>query len=109
MKAYFEHLDDWFYKEYSQSAHLSFPGLSRRGGPFLLKEKAEREENLKKNKSDAIFSSVTLTLAIASEVESICRFDFAEKLKYLWTLVGGFWPEANKLYSMRYCKLLSNG
>jgi len=106
-KAFLEHLDDWFYKEYSQSAHLSFPGLSRRGGPLLIDDTKYQKEVFLKSKSDAIFSATTLVLAILSEIEGMCQFDYSTRLQYPWTVIGEYWPETKELYEMRYQSLLA--
>jgi len=107
LKEHLQYLDDWFYIQFSQAAHLSFPGLAKMGECLLPDAPDEKEAYLKKLRSDSAFQAITLILAFFSEIENILRFNLKEKLKYLWTLVGEYWPEAKGLYNKRYKGILT--
>jgi len=66
---FFEYLEAWFYRTLSQEVHLSFPGLVHRGSSLLLKPGSEeRVANLTKWKSRAVATTLTVMLALASEM-----------------------------------------
>ena len=103
---FMQYLQDWYYKQFSQASHLTYPGLAVMGSHFLPSVSATKENNLKKLRSDCAFHSITLILAFFSEVENILKFSHKEELKYLWTVVGEYWEYAKELYDRRYQSLL---
>jgi len=105
-RAFFEYLDAWFYKSLSQDAHLSFPGLARRGAALLPKPGEERTAHLERRKSQAVFTTTTIVLALASEMEHLLRFGLAERLAYVWGVLDEYWGEAKDLYTVRYERFL---
>ncbi len=104
---FFQFLDAWIYKTLSQDAHLSFPGLVHRGAPLLLKPSKEREAQLEKRKSQGVFTTITVVLALASEMEHLLNFGLAKQLGYVWGVLINFWEEAADLYAMRYERFLT--
>lgn len=79
-REFFEYLDAWFYRELSQAAHLSFPGLSHRGGTFLrAKDDPIREGEWRKKRSDAVATAATLLLAFLTDVTLSIGFDLSHR------------------------------
>ncbi len=106
-RAFLEYLDAWFYRTLSQAAHLSFPGLAHRGAPLLLKPGDERDARLTKRKSQAVFTTITIVLALASEMENLLQFGLRERLAFVWGVLVKYWEEAGDLYRMRYAEFLT--
>ena len=105
-RVFLEYLGAWFYRTLSQDAHLSFPGLVHRGSALLLEPGEEREAQLIKRKSQALGTTITVLLALASEMEHLLQFGRGEKLAFVWTVLIGYWEEADDLYKMRYAQFL---
>jgi len=105
-RAFLEYLDAWFYRTLSQDAHLSFPGLAHRGAALLLGPGEERTAQLEKRKSNAVFTTITMVLALASEMEHLLQFGLGERLAYVWGVLIEYWEEAADLYRLRYATLL---
>ncbi len=102
-RAFLQYLYAWFYRTLSQAAHLSFPGLVHRGSALLLKPgSAERKENLAKRKSIAVATTITIVLALASEMEHLLQYGLGERLAFVWRVLIEYWEEADDLYKMRY-------
>lgn len=104
-KEFLSYLLDWFYRELSQDAHLSWPGLAVRSIFHVQGEEAQRA--LEKFKSDCVFITITLVIAIASEIEANLSFGLAERIRYLWGILCEYRGEALTLYEKRYEALLS--
>lgn len=102
---FMSHLEDWFYRELSQDAHLSWPGLARRSA-YLMLDRDERDDEAKwklaKKKSDAFFTCVVLLLAMMSEIECELRFGLDERLKYVWGICNAYFEAGKEVYDMRY-------
>ena len=105
-REFLDYLDDWFYKTLSQDAHLSFPGLAHRGAALLVKPGDERTAQLEKRRSQAVFTTITVVLALASEMEHLLKFGLSERLAYVWGVLIKYWEEADDLYKMRYAQFL---
>jgi len=99
-------LNDWIYRGLSSGAHVSGAGIVRRHGFLLLHRDERREEILGKLKSDGVFTATTLTVAISTEVNSICGYGRDSTLSYLWRILVEFWGEAKDLFDRRYSKLV---
>ncbi len=101
-KDFLTYLNDWFYKHLSGDSHLSAIGLAR--GHFLLDEKDDgRDEQLSLYRSTMFSTTVTLLLALISELECELRLGgLATRAQYVWTLIGDIFPPALELYDMRY-------
>jgi len=107
-RQFLEYLNDWFYRDLSAESHLSGYGLMRRGGVLLAPDKHEnREEMLRKYKSDQVSITITLLLALASEIEAHFLFGLAERIKYVWCILNAYSIAARELYDRRYSALLS--
>ncbi len=105
LKEYLQYLDDWFYKQFSQVAHLSLNGLIRIGEGLIPELGDMREPSLKHLRSVCMFQNVTMLLAILTEMENILKYDLKERLLIPWKLVE-LWPEAKELYNKRYRGIL---
>lgn len=100
-------LNDWVYRGLSAGAHVSGAGIVRRHGFLLLRKEEGREEILLKLKSDGVFTSTTLVVAICTEINSICSFGRDNTLSYLWKILLEHWGEAKDLFERRYGGLLA--
>lgn len=100
---FLEYMRDWFYREFSQADHLSFPGLVRRGAAFLLPPDEERTKNTKmKIKSDWVVHAVVMYLAFLTEVILLGGFDLKARAAYIWGILKQYSPIAAELCQERY-------
>ncbi len=105
---YFQYLDDWFYKEFSQASHLSLPGLSNIGGIFIKDRVEDEAEYFKKKRTDVYICTVMMVLSVLSEFEYIVKYGEKEKLKFIWTFIGEYSDDCKELYYKRYLTLLAS-
>ena len=105
-KDFLQYINDWFYRELSGASHLSLPGLIMRATYLLEEKEAELNETLNKYRSDNIFTTITILLALVSELECELRFELTERAKYLWTILSEYWGPAKEIYLLRYNSLL---
>ena len=107
-KTFFLHLQEWFYRSYSQEDHLSWPGLASRGVIFLRDLKSESDrEYFEKQKSDQLYRALLVLLMTLSEVNARFSFGFGSQLQYIWTILLNYFDETRELYDLRYRALLS--
>jgi hypothetical protein len=106
LKDFMQYLEDWFYADFSQASHLSWPGLAMMGAPFLRTNINKKEGLLRKSRSNCAFYATTLIFAFFSELDNLLAFNNKEELKYLWTLVSEYWMITKELYEKRYKSLL---
>ena len=99
------YLNDWYYRELSSAAHLSFPGLIIRGSPLLIDDDSS-ETKLNVLRSYYLTQTICLVLALLSEVQVEAGFGFADRLKYVWRIVTEFFDDAKEIYEMRYAERL---
>jgi hypothetical protein len=105
---FFEYLEAWIYRELSQETHLSFPGLSHRGGNSLRrKDDPLRESTWLKKRSDAAAIATILVLALLTEVNVVLRFDAEKRCPYLWGVLREYFGIAEELYAVRYQTMLA--
>lgn len=105
-KKFLEFLQDWFYREFSQDAHMSGAGAVRIFSKLLLDDEQDRNLTLKKHKSANVLVSAALLLAICSEMNDIGRFDRGRSLAYLWGILAQQRAVVDELYQMRYRSML---
>jgi hypothetical protein len=108
-RAFMKYLNDWFYADMSQQAHLGGSGLAKRAG-FLLYDPGddtERGKKLKKYKYAQVGQTVAIILALASEIEAHFHFGLRERASYVWGLVAPVIVVARELYDKRYADLLT--
>jgi hypothetical protein len=108
-REFMKFLEDWFYRELSQEAHLSQPGLISRAYPLIIDLPPERiDEHIALRRSMFAMTTITLTVALLSEIQGILRFpEISERLKYLWGLLKELWVDPKDLYERRYQNLLA--
>ena len=107
-RAFMKYLDDWFYKDLSQQAHLGGTGLMKRASVLILgRHDPERERALRVNKYSWCGQTIALMLALASELEAYFGFGLRERLSYIWGLTVPVIVVANELYDKRYAALLT--
>jgi len=102
-KNLFQFLDDWFYKQFSQSAHISLHGLFQT--EVYLSRANENDEMttyVEKMRALCVFNAVTFILMLLSEIEHILNFNLKTRLAYIWGIVTNYSEDAKKLYEMRY-------
>lgn len=108
-RRFLEYLEAWFYRELSQQAHLSYPGLAHRGSTFLrTRDDPLAESGWRKKRSDGVAYAVVLLLAFLSEVNSLCGFGLDARCLFLWGVLRQYLPIAEELYSERYKLLLES-
>lgn len=106
-RAFMQYLNDWFYADLSQQSHLGGQGMMKRSSPLLYERKSpERTATLNKNRYTWIGQAVTLTLALASEVEDYFHLGLRTQLTYLWGVTMPVIVVAQEMYEKRYAKLL---
>ncbi|MDX6384206.1 MAG: hypothetical protein QOK48_1779 [Blastocatellia bacterium] len=112
---FIEYLNSWLYRELSGQTHLNATGVTMRGSFFdnriaeyILGE--DWEEKLKdfllKYRAKQIYISVTLMLAIASEIEIHFNFGRNEKARYLWAVFSEHSDITKDFWDTRYSALL---
>jgi len=103
-KQYLTYLNDWYYRDLSSSAHLSFPGLILRSKPLLtwLGDDESTEVDLKFLRGVFMTQTLCLLLALLSEVQIEARFAFADRLKYVWRILVEHFDVAKEIYEIRY-------
>lgn len=108
-RKFFEFLEAWFYRELSQGTHLTFPGLSHRGGSFLWKkDDSLRESEWLKIRSDSVGYAVVLLLAFLTEINRLFDYDLGRRCAYLWGILTQYMGIAEELFSERYRELLEH-
>jgi hypothetical protein len=101
------YLNDWYYGDLSSESHLSLSGLVMRSMALDPdQDPEERAWRLNKQRSDNTLKATVLALAFASEIEIECRFGLAQRLKYVWTVLAGYFDLAKELYDPWYSKRL---
>jgi len=100
---YLTYLNDWYYRELSAASHLSWPGLASRASHLLNPNMEEQKRVLNKFRSDCAMRTITLIIALISEIQIECNYDdFAKRVKYLWGILNAYWGEAKEIYESRY-------
>ena len=106
-RVFMKYLDDWFYKDLSQQAHLGGTGLMKRASVLLAdRHNPERQAALRKNNYFWWGQTITLMLALASELEDYFKFGLRERTQYLWGLTVPVTVIAKEVYDERYAALL---
>jgi hypothetical protein len=109
-KEFLEYLEDWFYRALSQDVHLSFRGLARSSRYLLLKTRRRNDpEEMRRHKSDVLGITITLLLALMSEIEIDFRFGLADRLRFVWGLVNPVFTQGEEIFEQRYAARLSTG
>lgn len=110
---FIEHLERWLYGETSAQAHLNAAGLFSMAGHVItdFAPDAEQEKLMGRGFENFKFRQfsrcLTTVLAIASEIDTFWQLKNQETLSHLWGLLGGYSPEADEVYKLRYQGMLS--
>jgi len=96
------YLNDWFYRGLSAESHLSLNGFGKRAGFLFAPSPEDRRRVLDESRSDDVFTTITLVVALLSELEIEFRFGLTDRLKYVWGIIQEYWGEAKDLYTRRY-------
>ena len=107
-KHFLEYLEDWFYRELSQDAHLSFNGLARHASSLLRQmERGNGTEKITaQHKSNILSIPIILVLSLVSEIEIYFLFGLGVRLTYVWGIIKSMFPNAQEIYDMRYADKL---
>lgn len=105
-KAFLEYLLEWFYREFSQDAHMSGAGAVRIFSKLLLADDQGRDKTLKQIKTENVLVATALVLAICSEMNDIGKFNHGQSLAYLWGILGQQRAVADELFQKRYRGML---
>jgi hypothetical protein len=112
---FIEFINSWLYRKLSGQAHLNAPGLINRGAFFspriaegILGEgwKEKMDELLVRHKMSQVYISITLMLAIVSEIEIHFHYDLSQRLRFIWTVVSEYSDIAKDFWTMRYSQSL---
>lgn len=106
-RTFLQRLDNLFYVDLSQQAHVSYLGVMKRG--YLLEgdgDSDDRRERLKGYASDQVFTAITLMLSLCSVLDERFQLGREGKIRYLWSVVGESWEPAKILQGMRYAQPL---
>lgn len=102
-KAFLEFLHERFYGYLSSDAHLSLPGLLRRGGPFLkLLAGVDRADLHLRTRSKFVFECLSIYVALLTEIcGPSAPDDEKAQLRSIWEQVKVL-EDAEELYRNRY-------
>jgi hypothetical protein len=98
--AFFNYLNDWFYREFSQVSHGTLPGLIHTIGALrdLAKGDTAKLEHLR---GYHFMQVVMLLVTFYSEVEGELRIGVVSDLKYIWQMLIQHNPFAKEIYDWR--------
>jgi hypothetical protein len=105
LKDYLTHLDEWFYRELSQSSHAQLMGILDEASFLAVDETLTGREKvlfIEMKRALVAFRGIGLTLAVFSELEIALRLGLAERLLSLWRKSVKMQPEIVELFAMRY-------
>lgn len=109
VQAFMKYLNDFFYIDLSQQAHLGGWGIAKRAG-FLLDEFRQipgTEATLTKFRRSQIGQAVALVLALVSEVESHFNFGLRQQIVFVWNLAASTFAIVDEMFQKRYRDLLA--
>lgn len=108
-RAFMKYLNDYFYIDLSQQAHLGAWGLAKRAPIFLdeVLTDPQTPEKLKKNRYAQLGQSVALVLALASEIEAHFDFGLRQQARFVWGLAAPAIVVVEEIYNKRYSALLT--
>jgi hypothetical protein len=105
-RSFLEYLDHWFYAEFSRDAHLSGPGLYRRGELLLTERRLWTEQQwhrVQVIRSDYLIAGTALMLALAAELACELNFhDVAVRIAGVWERLSFHSPMTWELYRIRH-------
>jgi hypothetical protein len=107
---YIQYLTDWFYRRLSQEVHHSWSGLARSYPLFGPKQVADssRQHQLEVLRTRQVNISLTLMMAVITELELELRFGLNERAKYVWSILRDWSDEARDVYDHFYAPILGS-
>jgi hypothetical protein len=97
--AFFQYLDDWFYREFSQISHLTLPGLIHSAGALV--ERPDRDEGLEQMRGFHFMQVLILLISLYSEVEAELKLGVSGDLKYVREIFRQHYPLAMEIHKRR--------
>ena len=107
-RQFLQHLNDWFYRELSAQAHLSFHGMMILGAGILHNtvDKETREQmqrdTLPLFRGQQVGRTVTLLLCLLSEMDHYFKLGPGLQILELWLIVNERVPETKEIFEIRY-------
>ncbi|HET9402777.1 MAG TPA: hypothetical protein VFO34_17660, partial [Candidatus Acidoferrales bacterium] len=107
-RAFLKYLNDWFYADLSQQAHLSGSGLGKRSGILLTEYRTDpkSEERLIRYKKSQFGQVFSLTLSLITELDLELNLGLRNRIQYLWTTAAPYIAVADEICRKRYAALL---
>jgi hypothetical protein len=108
-REFLTYLNDLFYREFSEDAHLSPPGLYRRSDVLLVERRLwtnRQREAVADKRTHALMTAMGLMFAISAEFSHDLRLGLNERIVRLWTRVNFYSSILKELYEQRYSTLL---
>jgi hypothetical protein len=112
---FIEYVNSWLYRELSGLTHLSSHGLIQKGMFFsrdiaehLFGDRADEviDNHVQIYRMKQIYISITLMLAIVTEIELHFKYGLDERASYLWAFFSEYSGIVKEVYEMRYKDLL---
>jgi hypothetical protein len=85
---------------------MSWPGLVRRSAALLPRTKAE-EWQVRKLKSDGVFVTIALLLAMVTELELELGFGLKKRIQYVWGILNPHSGVCKELYERHYARFFA--
>ena len=107
-RAFMKYLDDYFYIDLSQQAHLTPWGMVKRTG-FLLDEihvLPATDFPMRKYRNFQVAQTTMFALAIASELEAHFQFGLRQECLFAWSVAAQVIAIGEEMYRKRYRELL---
>jgi hypothetical protein len=107
-REFLAYLNDWFYREMSAEAHLSFSGLMKLGALLLRHDLPEEQsdqivnEFYPKHRSIQVSRTAILLLCLISEIERHFGFGLTVRIVEIWDVLSESAPEAAEIFEKRY-------
>ena len=105
---FLKYLEKWLYKDTSAQAHMSFGGMFKISLFLIADLVGEEAKALVGDRPMKVyhFTQISRTaisfLAIATEIDTYCRFGNREQIDYIWTVFSGYAAEAKEMWELRY-------
>ena len=107
-RQFMQFLDYWFYRELSQSAHGTWPGMIEVVQGLVEAEKRKQGEADKtvilRFRSTQVFMSVSIMLSICCEVDRHFGYGFSDRTEVLWKFLADESMIPRELYQERYVR-----
>ena len=108
VREFLQYMNDWYYREHSSQSHLSFHGMMKLGMFAIRRDYGqERQQQIEAEpfemfRAQQVTRTVTLLLALISEVNKAFALGLDDEVRGLWAdLVEGV-PESFEIFSKRY-------